>query len=277
MGSGKSEAVFNPTRSVGSRRAETLSALRPHWAAFPTVKKAMRRRLRALGLWSHIHAVAGPLAEGARGASFISHNNEALLKDLINSGHFGRDRHVGRIFHTEGVSLRELRVGSGLHLVLKVGNRVEVHIDRACPALATKAGGWCCYQPRRVAAHFRHDVLPLILPRLRRQSGRGATAVGKNRSRPRVGTLTTSITVCATKSDASLLLHHRWLLFGRCWVTWRAHYSPVGSGPILADQPELARSSPLPPWGNWRSYWLRAVAEAPRNERRTNVEGGCHV
>jgi hypothetical protein len=240
----RGESFSKQSRSGARVKGESRSA-RPHWAAFPTVKKAMRRRLRALGLWNHIHAVDGPVAKGARGASFISHNNQALLKDLLSSGHFGRDRHVGRIFHREGVSLRELCAGSGLHVVLKVGNRVEVHIDRICPAVATTAAGWCCYKPRRVAGHFRHDVLPVILPHLRPQPGRGATPVASSRSRRTAWVPTSSITVCATTLEAGVVCHQCSIALWSVLEGLEGTYI-LGSAHNLSAQPKLSGSSRLP-------------------------------
>jgi len=76
---------------------------------------ALYKRLFSLGLWQHIRSVGGNREKGIGGAYFVTHDNRAVLRDLIGAAQFCKDSEAGSILHTGGISLRE--VGQpGLHI-----------------------------------------------------------------------------------------------------------------------------------------------------------------
>ena len=136
-------------------------------------EKVLYRRLRKMGLGSHILTVSPP-RRGHGGAHFIVHDGQAFLQELLKSDKFGLDRAVGRVFHRGSISLREVASRAGLHLSVGLDNSVDVHVDVVPPVVSTTPTGRCRYGPARVTAHLRHDVFPMILRRhIRRRSSRG--------------------------------------------------------------------------------------------------------
>ncbi len=149
-----------PARANGARPAAPAQS-------FGTVLTVAHKRLRALGLWGHIREVGGAVTRGAGGAQFVIRDNKAFLDELLGTGRFGLDGRMGRVLHPKQISLREVCTSGGLHLLFKPGNRVEIHIDSVCPVVGTKPSGGSRFHAARVAAHIRHDVLPLLVPRRR--------------------------------------------------------------------------------------------------------------
>ncbi len=138
---------------------------------FPRVVSAVRRRLRPLGLWRDIH-LGGAVTKGVGGAYFVSQDSRALVEALLASGQFAIDTRAGGMLHRNQLSLREVTNGSGLHLLVQAGNRIEAHIDAVSPVIGTKPGGWGRYRWSRVLAHFGRDVLPLAMGRHPRSDAR---------------------------------------------------------------------------------------------------------
>ncbi len=155
-----------PVRANGPRPAAPAES-------FGTVLTVAHKRLRGLGLWGHILEVGGAVTRGAGGAHFLTRDNKAFLDELLGTGRFGLDGRMGRMLHPKRISLREVCTSGGLHLLFKPGNRVEIHIDSVCPVVATKPSGGSRYHAARVAAHIRHDVLPLLVPRRRERTSHG--------------------------------------------------------------------------------------------------------
>lgn len=94
------------------------------------------RLVRQAG-WSHAHdhgeqAVAGPVTNGKT-------STRLTFEQLTASGRFVRDSHLGRMFHRGHVSLREDSARGSLHVSLKEGNRISVHLDRYSPLAERRA------------------------------------------------------------------------------------------------------------------------------------------
>jgi hypothetical protein len=134
-------------------------------------EKILYKRLRRIGLGAHVVKVL-PSRRGHGGAHFLVRDDQAFLDALVRSGQFAMDRAIGRVFHRGTISLRELSSKSGLHLSLHQDKSVDVHVDIVSPVVGTTPDGRCRYGPGRASAHFRHDVVPMVLRRHpRRQSG----------------------------------------------------------------------------------------------------------
>lgn len=75
-----------------------------------------------------------------------------LFAAVDANGRFYRDTALGRIFHPGSVSFREISTSDSLHVAVRPGNRVSVHVDRVSPLLV-RANGRCRYSFLRGVLH----------------------------------------------------------------------------------------------------------------------------
>jgi hypothetical protein len=202
------------------------------------MKRGPYKRLRRMGLGSHILAVSSP-KRGHGGGHFIVHDHQAFLQALLSSGTFGLDRAVGRVFHRGTISLREVSSKAGLHLCVGRNNSVDVHVDVVPPVVGTTPTGRCRYAPGRVTAHLRHDVFPMILRRHVRRRPMGS-----------LKTATVSI-----PSGAGVCFR------SGCTSKWSMSEAAIPTvGEIF--RPSLERSGE-PHGGNLRSSWMGRTGVGP--------------
>ena len=76
----------------------------------------------------------------------------ALVTHLDRNGRFFRDRAIGRLFHPNTRSYREVSATDSVHLVVDADHGMSVHVDRVSP-LVVKNGGHCRYSVVRALAH----------------------------------------------------------------------------------------------------------------------------
>lgn len=132
--------------------------------AHVTAGRAMYGRLGPHGLQAFLKAMLAYRPPG-RSVVFTTAGNELVLDALRHSGHFCRDGRVGGMLHHGGTSFREIAKASGLHLTLRPGDRLSVHVDRAVPAMAAKADGGCIYGRRQAMVHLSLDVFSSLRSR----------------------------------------------------------------------------------------------------------------
>ncbi|MBW3546736.1 MAG: hypothetical protein KY452_01170 [Actinobacteria bacterium] len=88
------------------------------------------------------------------GVSFESPDPAALVADLEASDRFCRDTTMGRLYHPNRVSYREISSHDSLHVSVGEGNQVSAHVDRHSPLATTRCSGpECRYSLLRIAAH----------------------------------------------------------------------------------------------------------------------------
>lgn len=87
------------------------------------------------------------------GTEFDSSDPEELVRRLDASDCFCRDTKVGRMYHPNEVSFRELTARNSLHVTFRRGRTVSTHIDRHSPLARRQSGGNCRYSPLRIVAH----------------------------------------------------------------------------------------------------------------------------
>lgn len=87
------------------------------------------------------------------GTEFDSSDPEGLVRRLADSDCFCRDTKVGRMYHPNEVSYREISSRDSLHVTLRNGRTVATHVDRHSPLARRQPGGDCRYSPLRIAAH----------------------------------------------------------------------------------------------------------------------------
>ncbi len=97
---------------------------------------------------------AGQPAPRRPGVSFESPDPAALVANLEASDRFCRDTTIGRLYHPNRVSYREISASDSLHVSVGEGNQVSAHVDRHSPLATTRCGGpECRYSLLRIAAH----------------------------------------------------------------------------------------------------------------------------
>lgn len=99
---------------------------------------------------------AGAAQPGPRrpGITFESPDPTALVADLEASDRFCRDTTMGRLYHPNRVSYREISSHDSLHVSVGEGNQVSAHVDRHSPLATSRCGGpECRYSLLRIAAH----------------------------------------------------------------------------------------------------------------------------
>ena len=141
-----------------------------------------RARQRRPGPWSRRreqrHPSATPAVPRRPGASFESPDPAALVANLEASDRFCRDTTIGRLYHPNRVSYREISAHDSLHVSVGEGNHVSAHVDRHSP-LATRrcSGPECRYSLLRIAAHnvsgMAADMWRVVRRRRQEQSGEG--------------------------------------------------------------------------------------------------------
>ena len=75
-----------------------------------------------------------------------------LVTHLDGNRRFFRDRAIGRLFHPNTRSYREVSSTDSVHLVVEADHRVSVHVDRVSPLLVRR-GRECRYSLVRAVAH----------------------------------------------------------------------------------------------------------------------------
>jgi hypothetical protein len=93
-----------------------------------------------------------------------------LVTHLDGSGRFFRDRAIGRVFHPNTRSYREVSATDSVHLVVDAGHRVSVHVDRVSPLLV-RSGRDCRYSLMRAIAHNVCVAVESLARLVRRQHG----------------------------------------------------------------------------------------------------------
>ena len=78
--------------------------------------------------------------------------------ELVASGRFVRDSHLGGMFHRGQVSLREDSPRGSLHVSVKEGNRISVHLDRYSPLAERRARRWGSRSRYSVVRVVTHNV-----------------------------------------------------------------------------------------------------------------------
>lgn len=123
---------------------------------------------------------AGAAQPGPRrpGVTFESPDPAALMADLEASDRFCRDTTMGRLYHRNRVSYREISSHDSLHVSVGEGNQVSAHVDRHSPLATGRCGGpECRYSLLRIAAHnvsgMAADMWRVIRGRPDEQSGEG--------------------------------------------------------------------------------------------------------
>lgn len=111
-----------------------------------------RARTKALALRARFrnHRLTPP---SRLGTSFDSIDRSTLERRLVDSDCFCRDTGLGRMYHRNETSFREISSTDSLHVTLGSGNQVTTHVDRHSPLSRRQPGGDCRYSPLRVAAH----------------------------------------------------------------------------------------------------------------------------
>ncbi|MGI8757745.1 MAG: hypothetical protein ACR2K0_00385 [Acidimicrobiales bacterium] len=111
-----------------------------------------RARAKAPALWARFrnHRMTPP---SRLGTHFDSTDRSALERRLADSDCFCRDTGLGRMYHRNETSFREISPTDSLHVTLGTGNEVATHVDRHSPLARRQPGGDCRYSPLRVAAH----------------------------------------------------------------------------------------------------------------------------
>ncbi|MBW3610283.1 MAG: hypothetical protein KY438_01945 [Actinobacteria bacterium] len=103
------------------------------------------------------------------GTEFDSSDPEELVRRLEASDCFCRDTKVGRMYHPNEVSFRELTARDSLHVSFRRGRTVSTHIDRHSPLARRQSGGTCRYSPLHIVAHnvtgALNDLLRLTIGR----------------------------------------------------------------------------------------------------------------
>ena len=124
------------------------------------------QRLEALGLSGHVRCWFLHKLDGSAGALVVD-DRSAFLKGLRATGRFCEDSSKGSMLHGGRRSFREMATGSGdaLHFTAAAGDYLWVHLDRVSPCPNATLDGRCRYRSRQAAAHFRRDVVPLLLHR----------------------------------------------------------------------------------------------------------------
>ena len=117
--------------------------------------RAPRRRPVPWSRRRQQHRAGAPPAVPRRpGVTFESPDPAALLADLEASDRFCRDTTMGRLYHRNRVSYREICSHDSLHVSVGEGNQVSAHVDRHSPlATGRCAGPECRYSLLRIAAH----------------------------------------------------------------------------------------------------------------------------
>ena len=118
------------------------------------------------------------------GITFESPDPAALVAGLEASDRFCRDTTMGRLYHPNRVSYREISSHDSLHVSVGVGNQVSAHLDRHSPLATTRCGGpECRYSLLRIAAHnvsgMVADMWRVIRGRPDEQSGEGELPVDR--------------------------------------------------------------------------------------------------
>jgi hypothetical protein len=94
----------------------------------------------------------------------------ALVTHLDGNGRFFRDRGIGRLFHPNTHSYREVSATDSVHLVVDAEHHVSVHVDRVSP-LRVKRGRPCRYSLVRAVAHNVCVGVEALARLVRRQHG----------------------------------------------------------------------------------------------------------
>lgn len=94
----------------------------------------------------------------------------ALVAHLDGNGRFFRDRAIGRLFHPNTRSYREVSETDSVHLVVEADHRVSVHVDRVSP-LRVRNGSHCRYSVLRAIAHNVYVAGEALMRVVRREHG----------------------------------------------------------------------------------------------------------
>ena len=109
------------------------------------------------------------------GTRFASDDPIELARRLEASDCFCRDTRLGRLYHRNRVSYREIATADSLHVTVRQNGEVSTHVDRHSPLARRQPGGDCRYSPLRIAAHnvsgMANDLLRLALGRGRLRQG----------------------------------------------------------------------------------------------------------
>jgi len=93
-----------------------------------------------------------------------------LVTHLDGNGRFFRDRAIGRLFHPNTRSYREVSATDSVHLVLDAEHRMSVHVDRVSP-LRVRRGRACRYSVMRAVAHNVCVAVEAVARLVHRQPG----------------------------------------------------------------------------------------------------------
>ena len=127
---------------------------------------SLYRELDWMGLWSHVHYIAGVWTEGSGGVRFVASDSKALTEAILANVLLCRDTGLGGILH-KGTSFREVSTAAGLHLTLGAAGHFTAHVDKISPvAYRDVVGGTCVYDPTRSVAHIGREVVSGAVPGL---------------------------------------------------------------------------------------------------------------
>lgn len=126
----------------------------------------------------------GPAAPRRPGVSFESPDPAALMANLEASDRFCRDTTIGRLYHPNRVSYREISAYDSLHVSVGDGNQVSAHVDRHSPLATRRCGGpECRYSLLRIAAHnvsgMAADMWRVVRGRRDNERGSGEGSEGE--------------------------------------------------------------------------------------------------
>lgn len=111
------------------------------------------------------------------GTRFGSGDPAELARRLEASDCFCRDTKLGRLYHRNDVSYREIAAADSLHVTVREDGEVTTHVDRHSPLARRQPGGDCRYSPLRIAAHnvsgAAGDLVRLALGRRKQRQGDG--------------------------------------------------------------------------------------------------------
>ncbi len=116
------------------------------------VRRSGARLLRSTARHGHGHG--GSLADGAEESTRVP-STRLTFEELVASGRFVRDSHLGGVLHRGHISLREDSPRGSLHVSVKEGNRISVHLDRYSPLGERRARRW--------GSRSRYSVVRVIL------------------------------------------------------------------------------------------------------------------
>ncbi len=136
------------TRTLRAVCAPVLSRLAVCGAAVRGTGARLVERARG----SHDHG--GPPMATPDGSQQDS-SSRVTFEELTATGRFVRDTHLGGMFHKGQVSLREDSPRGSLHVSLKEGNRISVHLDRYSPLAEARA--------RRRPSRSRYSVVRVVV------------------------------------------------------------------------------------------------------------------